>query len=67
MIYFTGDIHGAADGIADFVNKTHPTTEDVIVLLGGCRGKLLYRPPRQHAEGIPQRCRNGVPLYPWKS
>ena len=34
MIYFTGDIHGAAHGIADFVNKTHPTMEDVIVLLG---------------------------------
>ena len=34
MIYFTGDIHGAVDGIADFVNKIHPTMEDVIVLLG---------------------------------
>ena len=36
MIYFTGDIHGAVDGIADFINKIHPTMEDVIVLLGGC-------------------------------
>ena len=34
MIYFTGDIHGAVDGIADFINKIHPTMEDVIVLLG---------------------------------
>ena len=34
MIYFTGDIHGAVDGITDFVNKIHPTMEDVIVLLG---------------------------------
>ena len=34
MIYFTGDIHGAVDGIADFINKVHPTMEDVIVLLG---------------------------------
>ncbi len=34
MIYFTGDIHGAIDGIAAFVDKVHPTRDDVIVLLG---------------------------------
>lgn len=34
MIFFTGDIHGAVDGVADFINKVHPTMEDVIVLLG---------------------------------
>lgn len=34
MIYFTGDIHGAVDGIGDFINIIHPTMEDVIVLLG---------------------------------
>lgn len=54
MIYFTGDIHGAVDGIADFINKIHPTMEDVIVLLGGCRSKLLYRPQGQPAESLSQ-------------
>lgn len=34
MIYFTGDIHGAVDGIGSFINKVHPTMDDVIVLLG---------------------------------
>ena len=34
MIFFTGDIHGAVDGIAEFITKVHPTMEDVIVLLG---------------------------------
>ena len=34
MIFFTGDIHGNVNGVADFINKVHPTMEDVIVLLG---------------------------------
>ena len=34
MIYFTGDIHGVVDGVVNFVNKVHPSTDDVIVLLG---------------------------------
>lgn len=34
MVYFTGDIHGAVDGIAAFINKVHPAPEDVIILLG---------------------------------
>lgn len=34
MIFFTGDIHGAVDGIAEFITKVHPTMEDIIVLLG---------------------------------
>lgn len=34
MIFFTGDIHGAVNGIEEFCNKVHPTTEDTIVLLG---------------------------------
>ncbi len=34
MIFFTGDIHGAVDGIAEFITKVHPTMKDVIVLLG---------------------------------
>ena len=34
MIFFTGDIHRNVNGVADFINKVHPTMEDVIVLLG---------------------------------
>ena len=34
MIFFAGDIHGAVDGIAEFITKVHPTMEDIIVLLG---------------------------------
>lgn len=34
MVFFTGDIHGDASGIAEFVEKIHPTLDDVIVLLG---------------------------------
>ena len=34
MIFFTGDIHGNVNGVAAFINKVHPTMEDVIVLLG---------------------------------
>ena len=49
MIFFTGDIHGAVDGIAEFITKVHPTMEDVIVLLGdvganyynGCKDYLM--------------------------
>lgn len=49
MIFFTGDIHGNVNGVADFINKVHPTMEDVIVLLGdvganyynGCKDYLM--------------------------
>ena len=49
MVYFTGDIHGAVDSIVDFIDKVHPTKQDVLVLLGdvganyysGCRDHLL--------------------------
>lgn len=34
MVYFTGDIHGAVEGINAFINKVHPTNDDMIVLLG---------------------------------
>lgn len=34
MIFFTGDIHGVVDGIAEFITKVHPTMKDIIVLLG---------------------------------
>ena len=34
MIWFTGDIHGSPDSIRNFFRKVHPTSEDVIVLLG---------------------------------
>lgn len=30
MIFFTGDIHGNVNGVADFINKVHPTMEDVM-------------------------------------
>ena len=34
MVYFTGDIHGAVDGIDTFIKKVHPSRDDIIVLLG---------------------------------
>lgn len=34
MVYFTGDIYGAVDRVAAFINKAHPTPEDVIIILG---------------------------------
>ncbi len=43
MIYFTGDIHGVVDGVVNFVNKVHPSTDDVIVLLGDV-GANYYAP-----------------------
>ena len=45
MIYFTGDIHGVVDGVVNFVNKVHPSTDDVIVLLGDV-GANYYRDQR---------------------
>ena len=47
MIYFTGDIHGVVDGVVNFVNKVHPSTDDVIVLLGDV-GANYYRDQRDN-------------------
>ena len=49
MLYdlFTGDIHGNVNGVADFINKVHPTMEDVIVLLGDV-GANYYNGRKDH-------------------
>lgn len=47
MIFFTGDIHGNVNGVADFINKVHPTMEDVIVLLGDV-GANYYNGRKDH-------------------
>ena len=47
MIFFTGDIHGNVNGVADFINKVHPTMEDIIVLLGDV-GANYYNGRKDH-------------------
>ncbi len=34
MVFFTGDIHGDVTPIIEFYNRVHPTSDDLIVLLG---------------------------------
>ena len=57
MIFFTGDIHGAVGGIAEFITKVHPTMKDVIVLLGDV-GANYYKPNGAEArDGCSQNIR----------
>mgnify|MGYP002639088730 CR=1 FL=1 len=51
MIFFTGDIHGNVNGVADFINKVHPTMEDVIVLLGDV-GANYYNGRKDYALSL---------------
>ena len=34
MVYFTGDIHGDWSPLVNFINRVHPSNNDMIVLLG---------------------------------
>ena len=47
MVYFTGDIHGAVDGIDAFIKTVHPSKDDTIVLLGDV-GANFYGGRRDH-------------------
>ena len=47
MVFFTGDIHGSVDTVGEFVNRAHPSEDDIVVLLGDV-GANFYRGLRDH-------------------